>query len=111
VTSAIRKRLWKDKDLGELARDIDDALALIPTLKIKKFDAPYTEPLDVGYDHAPELVLCRIRRVSALETPTLTGGFCHFVWDGVRSRIRINSIDGMTPEPGVIYRFTFMMVG
>lgn len=112
MTSPIRKRVWSDKDLGELARDVASALEGIPTLKIKKFEAQYTEPLYVAYDHEPEILFCgRVRRFHDEETPVRTGGLCHFTWEGNRSRCRIDSIDGMTPEPGVLYRFTFLMVG
>ena len=109
----LRKRMWKDKDMGDLARDVDDALADIPFLKLKKFEAPYTEPFYVAADKEPEiLIMGRIRNITDLaQQPVLTGALCHFQWDGARKRCVINSIDGMTATSGVLYRFTFLMVG
>lgn len=108
----IKRRLYKDADLAEFARNVCDAFDGLPALEIKEFDAPYTEPLYLGADSEPKILFCgRIRALTALETPLLTGGLTHFVWEGSKSRLRVNSIDGMTPTPGTLYRFTFLLVG
>jgi len=111
VTS-IRKRLWEDKDLGELARDVDDAFSALVNLEVKEFDAIYTEPFYVGSDYEPKILFCgRIRNVEQLETPLLTGGLCHFVGEASKQRLRVNSIDGLTTGTGIVYRFTFLLIG
>lgn len=108
----LRKRLWKDRDLGELARDVSDALGSLTAFEVKQFDAPYTEPMYVGYDHEPNaIVLGRVRNVKTPETPVTAGSLVHFTWEGTRKRCRINEIHDMTPAPGETYRFTFLMVG
>jgi hypothetical protein len=112
LSGRIRKRLWKNRDLGELARDVDTVISKVPWIELVQFDAPYTEPLYVGYDHEPAILWCgRIRNVETMETPLRTGGMVHFTWEGTRKRCRIDSVDGMTPTPGDTYRYTFLMVG
>jgi hypothetical protein len=110
----IRGLLSKDEELGELKRDIQTALKKVPPFEIKEVGGEYTEPMYILHKTKPQGVLllsCIDAREQENPENVLTGGFCHSTWDGARSRIRINSIDGFTPDPTVLYRFTFMVVG
>jgi hypothetical protein len=115
----IRKRMWSEKvsgkDVGDFARDVSEALSTIPFLKIKRFEAPYTEPFYVSSNVEPEGLLClRIIRVGSgqlQQSPVLTGALCHFTWDGQKRRIVIESIDGMSPSPGLLFRYSFLLIG
>lgn len=117
----LRKGIWEQSDVRALARDMGDFARDVAAhfgrtsssgFTKKKLDAVYTEPFYLSSDSEPDgLIAVRIRKLTALETPILTGGVCHFTYDAAHKRCRINSIDGMTPEPGVLYRFTFLMVG
>jgi hypothetical protein len=110
---APKKTFFKDADVSELARTLRDAFSRIPILSIVTMEGPYTEPLYLGYDHEPAgVMILRVQNISDyMEVPLKTGGTTHFVWDGTRSRCRIDSIDGMTPTEGATYRFTFLMIG
>lgn len=112
MTLNLRKGLWKDKDTGDLARDVAKSFKGVVHGRINEFDAPYTEPFYVSAPHEPKGLLCiRLRNVTGrAETPIATGALCHFVWEGSKKRCRIDSIDGMSPGTA-IYRFTFLMVG
>ena len=110
---APKQTFFQDSAVSELARNIRSAFVEIVDTKIVEYDAPYTEPLTVAYDHEPKgVMVLRIRNVSDLaEIPLKTGGTVQFVWDGTRKRCRIDSIDGMTPTQGATYRYTFWMIG
>jgi hypothetical protein len=104
----------KDKELGELKRDLAAALKKLPSFELKTVNAPYTEPMYLGLKSKPQgVLLLNAIDASDQEDPeaVLSGGFCHCTWEGVKNRMRINSIDGFTPDPTVLFRFLFMVVG
>lgn len=118
MADAIRQRVFNllswpqlNQALGNLARDVSNALNLIPLLRIAEYTGSYTEPLYVGYDHEPKAcLLVRVRRTAALETPVLCGCAVHFTWEPLNTRLRVTNIDGLTAGT-TEYRFTFLMVG
>lgn len=105
----------KENELAKLKRDLDEALKSLPRFKTKTLDAAYTEPLYLGFDHRPSGVLllsCIDARDQEGPEEVLSGGFTHWTWEGGKARIRINSIDGLSPdEPTKTFRFTFLVVG
>lgn len=112
MTEAVRKRIWGDANQGELARDVDDSLAAIVSTRIKEFDAQYSEPMYVGLPKKPKgMLLINVYNAVTQEAPLLTGGLVHCVWEGNQKRMRVTSIDGLTPLPGTTYHFTFLVIG
>jgi hypothetical protein len=111
----VRKSTWDESvvnpaDVGELARDLAAKFSNIPLLKLVQFEALYTEPLYVSFDHNPVgIVVMRVRNKLSQEAPVLTGGTPHWVWDGTRAKI--NSIDGMSAGSGSTFIFDMLMVG
>jgi hypothetical protein len=113
VTS-IGSSFSKDKELGELKRQLQDALKKIPTFDLKDIDGAYVEPMYLAVKSKPRGVLllqCMDARVQEDPQHSLGGGFVHWTWDGVKSRVRINQIDGFTPDANTLFRMTFMVVG
>ena len=110
----IRGLLSKDKELGELKRDIQSALKNIPKFEVKTINGAYEEPMYLLHKTRPTGVLllsCFDGRDQEDPQDVLAGVFCHWTWDGVKSRIRINSIDGLTPSALMLFRFAFLVVG
>ena len=107
---AIRKRIWKNAEVGDLARDVSNAFGKFVGLALVEFDAVYVEPLPIGFTHEPKGCICiRVRSVDAPETPITCGALVHFVW--IQAAKRMNAtIDGLSPGVGRC-RFIFLMVG
>jgi hypothetical protein len=113
VTS-VSSSFSKDKELGELKRELQAALKKIPPLEIKDVIAPYSEPMYLGLTSRPRGVML-LWAVDATdqENPEayFAGVSCHSTWDGLQNRMRINSIDGLTPDPSKTFKFSFLVVG
>ena len=103
-----------DKELAQLKRDLARTLSSMPKMTKKKLDAPYAEPMYLGFDHRPEgllLVSCIDAQYQEEPENVLCGGMCHWTYDGGQKRIRIISIDGLTPSSTRTFRFLFLVVG
>ena len=110
----IRGMLSKDKELGELKRDLQQKLKSIPRFEIKTINGAYSEPMYLGLKEKPVGLImlgCMDGRDQEDPESVLGGGFCHCTWEAAKSRLRINSIDGLRPDPTVLFRFNFLVVG
>jgi hypothetical protein len=114
VTESIRVTTGGDAEISSLKRDLASVLKKVPPFTFKEVQQAYSEPMYIGHKTKPKGVLL-LSCVSATDQEdadeVLGGSFCHVTWEGARSRIRINSIDGFTPSNTTIFRFTFMVVG
>lgn len=110
----IRGLMSGDKELGELKRDLARALAAVPKFTKRKLDSQYTEPMYLAFDHVPEgvwLLSCIDQQFQERPENVLTGGMVHWTYEGGKQRIRINSVDGLSPSNTRTFRFTFYVVG
>lgn len=115
--SAIRKRMFTsgspalNAELGELARDVSNAIGALVGLRIVTYTANYTEPLNVGYDHEPSggVLALRVRKDASPETAVPGNARMPFVWNAQKQQVQVSSIDGCVL--GTRYRFNFLMVG
>lgn len=104
----------EDMELQQLKRDLASVLKKVPPFDFKEVQQPYTEPMYLLVKRKPKgvLLISCVDAVNQEEADNaLGGGFCHTTWDGARSRVRINQIDGFTPNGSTVFRFTFMVVG
>lgn len=104
----LRQRLFDDQQLGEHARDIQDALDALDRTERKTVEAAYQEPMTLALNEQPVAIeAIRVIDLSAQGTPVTCGSLCSFVWG--TSGARITSIDGMSTvlHGGKRYRFTF----
>lgn len=116
MKDAIRKRSFNtgqprlDRELGDLARDVSDALGKLVELQTIAFSAVYTEPLLVGFDHEPAILLAgRVRKDATPEAAVNGNARVCFVWNAQKTQLQVSSVDGCTV--GVKYRFNFLAVG
>jgi hypothetical protein len=107
----LRKMVWSNRDVGELARDVQDVLDTIPRVIHRTFEGLYTEPMLLGnLSEKPDAIeLIHIESLVATETPVLCGSLVHFVWKPQSGGVRITSIDGLTPSTTIKYRFVFRL--
>lgn len=108
IRTNVRRRIYKDQDLGELARDVDDSLKeLVPTRIVKLTDV-YAEPFRVKLASEPEGILAiRVREDADPETEVATLPALPFVFRN--GSAEITAVEGCTV--GTRYRFTLMVVG
>lgn len=111
MTQQLRKQLFSDTNIGELARDVQQAFEQTPRMIFKTFEGLYTEPMTVLALQSPPLSveLVRVLDLAAQETPVKCGGLCHYVWSPQNGGCKITSIDGMSVavNGNKAYRFTF----
>lgn len=106
--TAVRKRLYQDRDTAELARDVSNELDSQPRRTLLRFTRVFRLPMFVPFPREPDAVLVlRIRKDSAPEEPisVLTTVSYTYTPQG----IRIDALDG--PDDDVAYRFTLEVVG
>lgn len=105
----VRRRLnYTDPKVGELARDIDEALGDFSETAFVKLTDVYQEPMVIGFDHEPEGVIAlRVREDTAPETEVAVSATVPFVFKN--KAVNITAIEGCTV--GTRYRFTLWMVG
>jgi hypothetical protein len=111
TTAQLRKQLFKDRELGEHARDVQHVLDTIPRFISRKVIGYYTEPMTLVSPLAgvePESIeLTRIVSLVTPEQPVNCGSMVHYVWKPQNNGCVVTSIDGLTPSNTVKYRFTF----
>lgn len=105
----LRQQLSINTQIGEQARDMQNALDTIPLMVTRKVTGMYREPIVLGALRAPPVAIEAIRVVDATETPVKCGGLCHFVYKPEQGGALINSIDGMSLalNGGKQYTFSF----
>lgn len=107
----LRKQLFAKQDVGDHARDTQQALNTIPRFITQTVEAYYTEPMVLGSPIAgiePESIeLTRILSIVTPEQPVLCGSMVHFVWKPQKNGCQVGSIDGLTPSTTTPYRMTF----
>ena len=79
--TALRKRVWKDAEVGELARDTDDAISrLLPTRIVTRVDT-YAEPFFLAMAKEPAaIVLVRCQLDASPETVVACGSRVSFTF-------------------------------
>jgi hypothetical protein len=107
----LRKQIFGKQDLGDHARDTQQALNTIPRFFTQTLEAYYAEPMVLGSPVAgvePESVeLVRITSIVTPEQPVLCGSMVHYTWKPQNNGCQVTSIDGLTPSNTIKYRFTF----
>lgn len=104
----IRFRLWDERKLGELARDIQQALDKLRATDVLVFTDTFRKSMVVGKipEEPIEIRAGRVLIEASPETPTAPG-HVHFTYLGADKGARINDIPGLTE--GVRYRFTLVV--
>lgn len=116
MKDAIRKRSFNtgqpklDRELGDLARDVSDAFGKLVPIAAFTVIQNYTEPMTVGFDYEPAMLLAgRVRKDASPEDAVNGNSRVCFVWDAFNKRLKVSNVDGCTV--GVKYRFNFLAVG
>ena len=107
----LRKQVFDERNLGEHARDTQQALNTIPRFFTQTLEAHYSEPMTLGSPLAgiePECIeLVRITSIATPENPVLCGSMVHFTWKPQNNGCIVTSIDGLMPSATIKYRFKF----
>lgn len=107
----LRKQLFDKQDLGEHARDTQNALEAIARVISKTVEQYYTEPMTLSSPITgtePESIrLARIISIVTPEQPVACGSLVHYVWKPQLNGCVVTSIDGLTPSTAIKYRMTF----
>lgn len=104
----LRKQLWKDPEMTELARDIQGALDALPVTEFRVLEMPFTATTTLKLPKRPTCIEC-VRVVDPYneETAVAHGTAVNFVFDERRyGGCKITRIDGLTAGP-TVYKFTF----
>lgn len=106
--NAIRKRLFDLRDIGELARDVQNVFDRIPSVDTRDFVDLYRAGMMLGKvpKEPTEIRMARVLLASSPET-VVTPGHVHFTYLGADEGARINEIAGLTE--GTRYRFVFVV--
>ena len=107
MTAAVRKRVYTDQEVGELARDVDNRLGTLVPSKLVKFTGVYDEPMTFAYPYEPEgVLLIRAREDAEPETEQSHWVAANYVYEN--GTVRVQSVGlGL----GVKYRFTWLVIG
>lgn len=110
----MRQRFFdeKQKDLGSVARDVQDLLGTIPVVELRIVESLYKEPLAISTisEEPFGLELVRIVNLFAPKTPvSACTGIVHWVWLPEAGGASITQIGGLTPAANgkIKYRFYF----
>lgn len=103
----LRALMARDPELADHARDVQRALDSIPLLRIVEFTDTYAEPMLVGLERAPAMLLCSVRKDDAPED--VIGITQTVSFKATRTGVSIPSLAGLTLATR--YRFTFLAVG
>jgi hypothetical protein len=115
ILNQLRRRLFDtgnkelDRVLGEFARDVSDVLDQIIPTKLVEFTDTYREPLLVGFDHEPKMVVVGRSRLDATPETAIISSNAAYSYDSSARNVVIYEIDGLTV--GTKYRFNMLMVG
>ncbi len=103
----LRKRLYQDPEIGELARDVDDALQSLVELSKVRFEGVCNLPIYLSLAEQPTAIIAA--RVQAKDgSAHLSPGFLAFTWESSGRRAKISSMAGVVP--GVPYVIDFLVV-
>lgn len=107
--TALRKTQFPgNRDITELAGDVQRALAAIVPFSVATMTEVYAEPMTLQLDHAPKAVLAiDVREDAAPEQAIPVSAVVNFT--AIAGGVRINSIEG--PSLGTRYRYVFLTVG
>lgn len=106
---SLRKSLWSDRNLDDQSRDLRSIFSVIPDVEIRTVDGLYQTGMTLRLEQgdsppvAIELVRCVLK--SNPETPVAHGTACSFRL--TQQGAQITRIDGLTPDTGTQYTFTF----
>ena len=104
----IRHRSFADPRIAEAFRDVQQHFDEMVLFRVLKFERLYTEPMYLSLAYEPDGIFAmRIRTVATPDTPVAHGTAVEYSMEN--GRVRINTIDGMTPATPGPFHFTLLV--
>ena len=108
----LRKRLYRDPAIGELARDVDDSLAVIRDfefISMRVIVRDYREPMFIASERQPSVVMAARVQLDATPAAVVPFGSTSWTYDAQGGRVVVNDVAGLTL--GTRYRIMFLVMG
>jgi hypothetical protein len=107
----VRKSLWKDTELGELARDLRAQLSGFPKLQLTDYTGTIVFPFSVATTFRPRgMLLMAATNAANPQSPVSASGLVLFEQKSQTQTV-VTGLPTFSPTAGVTYLLTFLVVG